>query len=99
VDRLVGQIARLTGESKTETVRRALAERLLRLGQRGALVGRATRVAEFLRSEVWPLLPDKAGAGREDAGHEDAGREDAGREPSISQLVIRELGFDDEGLW
>jgi antitoxin VapB len=61
VDRLVDELVRATGESKTEAVRRALAERVLRLGQRAGLVSRGTRILEFLQAEVWPLLPEGAG--------------------------------------
>lgn len=55
VERLAAEVARLTGESKTEAIRRALDERRRRLtgpeaGQRRA------RVLRFLEKQVWPTL-------------------------------------------
>lgn len=57
VERLVQEVARMTGESKTEAVRQALLERRRRLAFR---VGRADRRAEiqsFLEREVWARIP------------------------------------------
>lgn len=58
VERLVAEVAQLAGETKTEAVRRALQERLDRLVERRAPVGRATAVRKFLELEVWPHVPD-----------------------------------------
>lgn len=57
VERLATEVARLTGESKTEAIRRALLER------RGRLKGQPTaerreRVFVFLRAKVWPGIPE-----------------------------------------
>jgi antitoxin VapB len=57
VERLVDEIAKLTGESKTEAVRRSLEERRARLGFRLADSSRETRLTWFLEREVWPLVP------------------------------------------
>ncbi len=57
VERLAAEIARLTGESKTEAIRRALDERRTRLKGRPASQRRA-RVLRFLEKRVWPTLPD-----------------------------------------
>jgi antitoxin VapB len=57
VERLVNEVSRIAGETKTEAVRRALVDRRLRLVQRGGLLDRRTRIMEFLESELWPLLP------------------------------------------
>lgn len=57
VERLVEEVARLTGESKTEAVRRALEERRARLAYRVADGDRAARLRRFLESEVWPSVP------------------------------------------
>lgn len=57
VERLVAEVAAMTGESKTEAVRQALIERRRRLAFR---VGRADRRAEierFLEREVWARIP------------------------------------------
>ena len=56
VERLAAEVARLTGESKTEAVRRALEERRRRLKGPDAAVRRA-RLLRFLRSTVWPSIP------------------------------------------
>lgn len=57
VERLTAELAAVTGESKTETIRKALEERKRRLAFQ---VVRRQRGAEFLRyleREVWPSLP------------------------------------------
>ncbi|HEY5198282.1 MAG TPA: type II toxin-antitoxin system VapB family antitoxin [Solirubrobacteraceae bacterium] len=83
VERLAAELASLTGESKTETVRRALRERRDRLaldtGHDGA---RATRLLRVLEQEIWPQVP----AG--ELGRESLGR--AGRESL--------LGYGPEGV-
>ena len=56
VERLAAEVARLTGESKTEAIRRALDERRRRL--RGpATAERRARVLRLLESKVWPSIP------------------------------------------
>jgi len=59
VEKLVAEIASLTGESKTEAVRRALEERRARLALRVASEDRGARLRRFLEDEVWPLVPDR----------------------------------------
>ena len=56
VERLAAEVARLTGETKTEAIRRALDERRRRLT---APVGdvRRERVLRLLKSKVWPKVP------------------------------------------
>lgn len=56
VERLAAELARLTGESKTEVIRRALDERRRRLKGPSA-DERRTRVVRFLKKDVWPTLP------------------------------------------
>jgi antitoxin VapB len=56
VERLAAEIARLTGESKTEAIRRSLDERRQRLKGRTAGQRRA-RVLAFLERKVWATLP------------------------------------------
>ena len=56
VERLATEVARLTGESKTEAIRRALEERQRRLRSVSADSRRA-RVLRFLEKKVWPTLP------------------------------------------
>lgn len=56
VERLAAEVARLTGESKTEAIRRALDERRRRL--KGASPAeRRARVLAFLKKKVWPAIP------------------------------------------
>jgi antitoxin VapB len=56
VERLATDVARLTGESKTEAIRRALEERKRRL--RGpSLAERRARVLRLLETKVWPTIP------------------------------------------
>ena len=62
VERLAAELARLTGESKTETIRRALLERRRRLAG-GSSADRRQRVLRFLEKKVWPTVP-KAERGR-----------------------------------
>ena len=57
VERLAAEIAQMTGESKTEAVRRALEERRQRLAYR-VQTGAAGRGRRFLVEDVWPLVPD-----------------------------------------
>lgn len=62
VERLAAEIGRLTGESKTEAIRRALAERRHRL-KGDSRDDRQARVLRFLEAKVWKSLP-KAQKGR-----------------------------------
>ena len=56
VERLASELARLTGESKTEAIRKALEERKRRL--RGSSIAeRRQRVLRFLERDVWPTIP------------------------------------------
>lgn len=60
VERLAAEVAALTGESKTEAIRRALADRKYQLTvpQRK----RSDGLQEWLQREVWPLTkPDLRG--------------------------------------
>ena len=56
VERLATEVARMTGESKTEAIRRALDERRRRLRGR-SIDQRRERVLRFLEKKVWPTLP------------------------------------------
>ena len=58
VERLAAELARITGESKTEAIRRALEERRRRL--RGpSIAERRARALRFLEKRVWPILPKR----------------------------------------
>ena len=62
VEGLASEIARLTGETKTEAIRRALIERKARLQASATRpLGRA-RLMEFLERSVWPhIVPGALG--------------------------------------
>jgi len=55
VERLAAEVARLTGESKTEAIRRALEDRRTRL-KSASRASRRGRVLRFLEKKVWPGL-------------------------------------------
>jgi antitoxin VapB len=57
VERLVGDVAARTGESKTEAIRRALEERLARLEAESSRRERVARFWRYLETDVWPNLP------------------------------------------
>ena len=62
VERLVAEVARLTGESRTEAVRRALGDRLRRVRLRLDDDVREERLRRFLEREVWVRVPEGARA-------------------------------------
>jgi antitoxin VapB len=71
VERLAAEVARLTGESKTEAIRRSLDERRRRL--KGATAGdRRARVVRFLEKTVWNGLPKSERGRRLSREEEDA---------------------------
>ena len=55
-DRLAGEVAALTGESKTRAVRVALEERRERLLSDAPVLARRTALDRLLREEIWPQL-------------------------------------------
>jgi antitoxin VapB len=57
VERLAAEVAQLTGESKTEAVRRALEDRRSRLAFQVNDRNRADRIDRFLEQELWPRVP------------------------------------------
>ena len=71
VERLAAEVAELTGESKTEAIRKALEERRRRL--RGASIHeRRERLLRFLKSTVWSAVPKHTLGRRLSRGEEDA---------------------------
>ena len=71
VERLATEVARLTGESKTEAIRRALEERRSRL--KGPAIGeRRARGLRFLQSKVWSSVPKNQLGRRLSSAEEDA---------------------------
>jgi len=71
VERLASEVARLTGESKTEAIRRALEERRRRL--KGSSAGdRRKRVLAYLEKNIWATLPKGERGRRLSRDEEDA---------------------------
>ena len=58
VERLADELARVTGESKTEVIRKALEERRRRL-KGPSVAERRRRVVAFLKRDVWSSIPKK----------------------------------------
>jgi antitoxin VapB len=56
VEALATEVAAMTGETKTETIRRALEERKQRLAFRLVEADRARRLRALLEDEVWPAV-------------------------------------------
>lgn len=71
VERLAAEVARLTGESKTEAIRRALQERQRRL-KGTSVADRRARVVKFLETRIWPALPTEQRGRRLTTEEEDA---------------------------
>lgn len=59
VERLATEIAELTGESKTEAVRRALVERKERLAHQAVRRRKGESFLQYLAEEVWPRIPEE----------------------------------------
>ncbi len=60
VERLAEETSRLTGETKTESIRKALEERLARLRLRVVRRDREADILRYLERDVWPAVPRKA---------------------------------------
>lgn len=54
--RLAGDVARMTGESKTRAIKVALEERLERLREAETPEERHARLTRFLEEEIWPVF-------------------------------------------
>lgn len=68
VEHLVAEVSAMTGETKTEVIRKAVEERQARLALQSAPVDRATTLMRFLEREVWPMIPSEMlGKGISDA--------------------------------
>jgi antitoxin VapB len=57
VERMAEEASRLTGETKTESIRKALEERLARLRLRVVKRDREAELLRYLEREVWPSVP------------------------------------------
>jgi antitoxin VapB len=57
VEQLANEVAQLTHETKTEAIKRALAERRARLLAAGAKLHSRKSLRGYLEQNVWPLIP------------------------------------------
>jgi antitoxin VapB len=57
VERLLDEIVQMTGESKTEAIRKALDERRQRLVLHTVTPRSEARLLAFLEDEIWPQVP------------------------------------------
>jgi antitoxin VapB len=59
VERLVEELAHMTGESKTAAILRALEERKERIALAPTGKRRLAQTLDFLEREIWPNIPRK----------------------------------------
>ena len=59
VERLAGEVAQMTGETKTEAIRKALKERRERLSYHVVRRDRKADLLRFLEKEIWPAIPKR----------------------------------------
>src|SRR5215475_9407444 len=59
VERLASELSNITGESKTEAIRKALSERKARLAEGDTVEGRREKLLRFLEREIWPKIPSR----------------------------------------
>ncbi|HWF07394.1 MAG TPA: type II toxin-antitoxin system VapB family antitoxin [Bryobacteraceae bacterium] len=60
VERLAGEIARLTNTSKTEAIRQALLEKRDRVGMLAPQYNRREQIYRFMETQIWPGVPASA---------------------------------------
>ena len=60
VEKLAAEVADLTGESKTQAIRKALVEFRKSLGTYVIQEDRRTKLLRFLEEEVWTKVPKRA---------------------------------------
>lgn len=59
VETLLNKVVAITGESKTEAIRKALEERQQRLALQLMIPQDKERLTTFLRDEIWPQIPEE----------------------------------------
>jgi len=60
VERLAAEVAKLAGISKTEAIRRALQIEKERLTREDSPASREAQLLDFLKTRVWPTIPEHA---------------------------------------
>jgi antitoxin VapB len=58
VENLLNEVVQLTGESKTEAIRKALEERRKRLALYFIAPDKNYRLTTLLKEEIWPQVPN-----------------------------------------
>lgn len=58
VEKLLNEVVKLTGESKTEAIRKALEERRRRLALHVTSSDKRHRLISLLEDEIWPIIPE-----------------------------------------
>ncbi len=71
VDRLAAEVARVTGESKTQAVKVALQERRVRLAGGIDPAARTAALLEFMEQEVWAHVPAEQRGAPHDQARDD----------------------------
>lgn len=61
VEELAAAVAKMAGESKTEAIVKALAERRDRLARESPANVKVGRLRHWLETELWPSLPEEVG--------------------------------------
>lgn len=82
VEKLAAEVAALAHETKTEAIRRALADRRERLAIRRVDVSNEERLLRLLRTRIWPSIP----------------KELRGRPPISKEEKEAILGYGPEGF-
>jgi antitoxin VapB len=59
VEKLAAELSRMTGETKTEVIRRALEDRKARLSFKLRPLNRVRQITQYLEHEVWPNIPPR----------------------------------------
>ena len=59
VEQLLEELSRITGETKTAAILRALEERRERITRGPSGKPRLAQVVDFLEREIWPFVPPK----------------------------------------
>jgi len=72
VERLATEVARLTGESKTQAIRVALEERRRRLSTGIDPAAREAELLRFLEEEIWSKIPPELRGQPHDGARDDA---------------------------
>ena len=81
VERLAAEVARLTGETKTQAIRVALEERRRRLSTGVDPEAREAEILRWLETEVWPQVPEEL-RGKPHDPHATTRSSATGRRPS-----------------